>query len=89
MVVILAALPYRRQNNLLGLAKRCGEHGYFLLYMCIRDSRAENRHGHGSAVAALETHGECTLCLCHCVATGSDWSHMHFLFEDRELCYSC
>ena len=42
----------------MGLAKKSGEHGYFLLYMCIRDSREENPFGHGDAVSDLESSGE-------------------------------
>lgn len=47
------------------LAERGGEYGYFLLYMCIRDAWAqgENPHGHGSAIAALETNGKGQVCI--------------------------
>ncbi len=50
-------LPEQRQNSLLSLANSRGEYGFFLLYMCIKESVDENPHGHGDAVRVLEAEG--------------------------------
>lgn len=49
--------PRERADNLLRkIVPRCGEFGYYLLYMCIRDSTG-NPLGHGDAVRELTTYG--------------------------------
>jgi len=49
--------PRDRADNLLRkIVPRCGEFGYYLLYMCIRDSTG-NPLGHEDAVRELTTYG--------------------------------
>ena len=55
----------QRKANLLSLASKCGEYGYFILYMCICDSISENQHGHGDVVLKLEECGKCTYVFHH------------------------
>ena len=43
--------------KLLGLAEKAGPYGYYLLYMCIRDTQ-DDQMGHGDAARELHRYGE-------------------------------
>ena len=57
--------PDQRRQALLRIAERGGDNGFFLLYMCIRESQADNPFGHGDAIVELERCGTC-VCVCMC-----------------------
>ena len=51
-------LSEMRHQHLLRLAERGGEHGFMLLYMCIRDSIDQCPLGHGDAIRELDRCGK-------------------------------
>ena len=55
-------LPSTKALKLLHLAGSAGAYGYYLLYMCIRDT-ADEQMGHGDAAKELSDYGESSGCL--------------------------
>ena len=52
-----ADLPSTKSLKLLNLASSAGTYGYYLLYMCVRDT-ADEHMGHGDAARELSAYGE-------------------------------